>query len=93
MQGLGEGIEDGTDDAVKQAKDSMEEILDAADGGGFNFDFSGSTRDIPSGGSGTGIGAITMNIYGAQGQDVNELAEIISNKLAVQVNRNKAVFA
>ena len=36
---------------------------------------------------------ITMNIYGAQGQDVNELAELVTDKIARQMARRKAVFA
>lgn len=41
---------------------------------------------------GTGT-VITMNIYGAQGQDVNELAEIISRKINDAVVRDRRVFA
>lgn len=41
-------------------------------------------------GSGT---VITMNIYGAQGQDINELAEVISRKINDAVARDRRVFA
>ncbi len=34
-----------------------------------------------------------MNIYGAEGQDINELAQIISEKLNAAVTRKTAVFA
>lgn len=36
---------------------------------------------------------VTINVYGAQGQDVNELAEIVMDKMNRAVNRQKAVFA
>lgn len=39
------------------------------------------------------MGGITMNIYGAPGQDVDELADIISEKIDASVQRDKAVFA
>lgn len=37
--------------------------------------------------------SIVMNIYGAQNQDVNQLAEIISNKLGEEVRRAGVVWA
>lgn len=36
---------------------------------------------------------VTMNIYGAQGQDVRELAEIVSRELAVMFKQQQAVWA
>ena len=36
---------------------------------------------------------VTMNIYGAVGQDVEQLANIVSDKLADQLARRKAVYA
>lgn len=36
---------------------------------------------------------ITMNIYGAQGQDVKELADIISRKLGREIERSQVVWA
>lgn len=36
---------------------------------------------------------IVMNIYGAQGQDVRELADIISRRINDVVGRKEAVFA
>ncbi len=48
-----------------------------------------------SGGVASGYGNTTVNmtIYGAEGQDVNELAQIISEKLSAAVTRKMAVFA
>lgn len=41
----------------------------------------------------TSLGGITMNIYGAPGQDVRELADIIENELADRIERREAAFA
>lgn len=37
-------------------------------------------------------GDIVLNVYGAEGQDVNELADIVMRKLTVQVNRQAVVY-
>ena len=39
------------------------------------------------------VGDTTINVYGAPGQDVNELAEIISEKIAFQTARIQNVWA
>lgn len=36
---------------------------------------------------------VTMNIYGAEGQDVHELANIVSQQLALQLEQEQAVWA
>ena len=41
----------------------------------------------------TSLGGVTMNIYGAPGQDVRELANIIENELADRIERREAAFA
>lgn len=41
----------------------------------------------------TSLGGITMNIYGAPGQDVRELANIIEDELADRIERREAAFA
>lgn len=40
-----------------------------------------------------GATTVTINVYGAQGQDINELAEIISRKINDAVSRDRRVFA
>lgn len=42
---------------------------------------------------GTSLGGVTMNIYGAAGQDVEELADIIGEKLQQLTERRGAVWA
>lgn len=41
----------------------------------------------------SGATTVTINVYGAQGQDINELAEIISRKINDAVSRDRRVFA
>ena len=53
---------------------------------------------IPNGGvqnnrSITNANQITMNVYGAPGQSIDELYEVIQNKMNQQVYMNEAVFA
>lgn len=41
----------------------------------------------------TNMGGVTMNVYGAPGQDIDQLAEVIEQKLVAISQRRKAVFA
>lgn len=41
----------------------------------------------------TNLGGITLNVYGAPGQDVNELADIISEKISNVTARQEAVYS
>ena len=43
--------------------------------------------------SGTNVGNITINVYGAPGQDVNELADVIEERINQKVSMRGAVFA
>lgn len=62
-----------------------------------SFDFenliTAPTADASRAGKSAGGSNITMNIYGAVGQDVNELADIISYRLRHQIDQNGAVYA
>ena len=44
-------------------------------------------------GSQYSYGGFTINVYGAPGQDVNALADIISDRINAQIARGRAVFA
>lgn len=46
-----------------------------------------------SGGTVTNMGGIVVNVYGAEGQDVNELADAVMFRLQSAVERKEAVFA
>ena len=37
-------------------------------------------------------GDTVINVYGAAGQDVNELADIVMRKLTIQTNRQAAIY-
>ena len=84
-EGLGEGWEDGIDEVKKNIENDMS--FDAGTA-------TGSIIDKPNA-SGIVAGAanIVMNIYGAVGQDVNELAEIIEERLSANVRRTDAVWS
>lgn len=38
------------------------------------------------------IGGVTLNVYGAPGQDVRELARIVENEIANEMGRREAAF-
>lgn len=90
-QGLAEGIEDNlrlVDDAVSAMTDIITDSGESWDMGEYASNISPQNVASPEAPT-----AITMNIYGAQGQDVNELAEIISRKINDAVARDRRVFA
>lgn len=101
MLGLGfaEGIDESAGEAVKSAEDMAKDVLGTMDG--IDTELSAGIGDInlSRGGAGstngltaTGAG-VTINVYGAVGQDVNELAEIISQKIAFTTQRERAAWA
>lgn len=45
------------------------------------------------GGTTTNMGGVVLNVYGAEGQDVNALADAVMYKLQHAVERREAVFA
>ena len=53
------------------------------------------TNIVPEtiGGSQYSYGGFTINVYGAPGQDINELANIIGDRINAQIARGRAVFA
>lgn len=48
---------------------------------------------LPSGGTTTNMGGVVINVYGAEGQDVNALADVVMYRLQSAVERKEAVFA
>ena len=53
------------------------------------------TLEIPTGQAGGNSynNSIQLTVYGAQGQDVNQLAQIIQDKINTQIYANRAVFS
>ena len=52
-----------------------------------------STVPLPGGGTTTNLGGVSIVVYGAQGQDVSELADIVMARMQGAVERREAVFA
>lgn len=86
-KGLAKGVEDYAGLAVDAAEDMAEDVFDATDRD-FNFKAVGDNSVI--GGAGK---SVVINVYGAEGQDVEELAEVISQKIAFNYTQEMAVFA
>jgi hypothetical protein len=73
---------------IKGIKDN-EAMLQRAVADAFDFEnlIEAPTANLQVAGAGGGTVNINMNIYGAEGQDVNELAELVSQKLGAEVKR------
>jgi len=90
-QGLGVGFEDGMDGVNADMIGQMEDLTGSmtaevtANGVGGSASL-GDTTTING-------GAISINVYGAEGQDVNSLAEVIAEKLEDMTARKGAVYA
>lgn len=85
-KGLAEGIDKYAGVAVDSAMALSEGVNDAVDVGG--------DLAVSSAGEGNVGGAsVVINVYGAVGQDVDELAILISEKIQRMINRNGAVYA
>lgn len=85
---ISEGIAVGIDQNVDSIMDSMDSIADMVSQPievGANVAGGGTTYDSNNN--------VVINVYGAQGQDINDLAEIISRKINAQVSRRGAVWA
>ena len=91
-QMLDEGFAKGILDEVDQVSDAMDELNGVAIAP-IESGFSTTGSPYNASNNTANYGGITMNIYGAVGQDVNELAEIISEKLSTAVDRRRLTFA
>ena len=92
---LAEGLDDGFNDGMDDVKEDM---LNATDGlttsmtaevsayGSNASAFSGDATTING-------GNVTINVYGAEGQNINELAEVIAVKLENLTRRKGSVYA
>ena len=52
-----------------------------------------STLPLPGGGTTTNLGGVNIVVYGAPGQDVSELADVVMARMQSAVERREAVFA
>lgn len=87
-RGLAKGVGDYADLAVNAAEDMAEGVFSATDRD-FNFTATGGAN-VAGATAGRGV---VINVYGAEGQNVEELAEIVSQKIAFGYAQEQAVFA
>lgn len=89
-QGLGVGFEDGMQDVNADMVGQMEDLT-----GSMNAEVNaygvGSSASVGDSTTYNG-GAISINVYGAEGQDVNSLADVIAEKLEDMTRRKEAVY-
>lgn len=83
--GMAEGIEENSDSVAKAMSDLSDLTTSSFDLGAPNFGISGT--------GGLTAGNITINVYGAEGQDVRELAEEVGRILTDQELRRRASYA
>lgn len=88
-RGLAKGVGDYADLAVDAAEDMANDVFDATDR---DYDFT-ATGNVDDTAPAWRKNAPVINVYGAEGQDVNELAEIISERMAFTYSQEQAVWA
>lgn len=86
--GMAEGISDYSGAAVESMRDASRAVSDAATLS-MSSDFTGSGTDTRA----AAYAPVTINVYGAEGQSVTDLAEKISDIINANIYRQKAVFA
>ena len=94
--GIGEGFENSIPGVVSDMKSSMASITDEMTGltGEMSATVNANTTATPLDGTqGINGSPVTINVYGAEGQNINELANIIAVKLEDMTRRKEAVFA
>ena len=89
-EGLGVGFESEIGDVESDMAKSMNGLTS-------NMTATVSAQGVPNGlmGNTTNYngGAVTINVYAAEGQDVNSLANVIADKLEAMTARKKVVYA
>lgn len=87
--GFAEGIT-GNLDKVESAVDELNEAASGEITSAVSVEKKAASDNATSGNT---YGGVVINVYGAVGQDVNELAEIVSRKINNSVDRKRVVFA
>lgn len=100
--GLGEGFEDGMDETVSgmtaKAADISQDVADAMSNPLSDFEINGN-YNVKGTASGTGASNspsvinATFNIYGAEGQDIRQLAKEVSQEIQNLINDKEKVYA
>lgn len=93
---IGQMVDEGFAQGIDKNADSVENAISSL-GNITPFpspsDWSTATATVPSGSAGNNTTTITMNIYGAQGQDVKALADEVERRLNAKVVRGGIAFA
>ena len=97
-EGLTEGIEDNAITAVRAAEDMASGILNSIKGidgttVGLNATMAGAAGGGEVNDYSTTNNDIVVNVYGAEGQDVNLLADEVIDKIQRTIVRSEAVYA
>ncbi len=87
-EGIAVGIEDNLDSITNSMNDVADLVSQPIDVGEV-----GMTGNSGSGSAYNTSNSVVINVYGAVGQNVNELAEIVSRKINASVNRRGAAWA
>lgn len=85
---LGKGIAEGMDDAADYVRNASEGLIDAA-GAGDEYE----TEYELAGAEPVAGGGITINVYGAAGQDINALADEIADRFQRLISRGQRRYA
>jgi len=91
-EGLANGIKDSTAASVSAATAMVRDVNSAMLGlnsGSVSLGLGGRALAASSGAGGNNI---TMNVYGAEGQDINVLADDVINRLQFTLGRSQAVY-
>lgn len=89
---ISEGIAVGIEDNLNSITNSMSDVADLVSQP-IDVGEVGMTGGSGSGNAYNSSNSVVINVYGAVGQNVNELAEIVSRKINASVNRRGAAWA
>ena len=92
MELFAKGIKDNEDVVTKQLEKSFD-FSDVLADQTINVNGSVSGGGAVSGGNTTSYGGITVNVYGSDGQNINELADAVSDRLRHLMDQAGAVYA
>jgi TP901 family phage tail tape measure protein len=94
MELFAKGIEDNADIVTRQLERSFDfsDVL-ADQTVNVNGMVSGNMGTVQAAGNTTSYGGITVNVYGSDGQDINELADAVSDRLRHLMDQAGAVYA
>lgn len=89
----GEGFRIGYEDSFADAKDDIMSSMEGLTGNMTATVNANSTATPMNGSTTVNGGSITINVYGSEGQNINDLANVIAYKLEEMTKRKGAVYA